>query len=170
MREKAEKQPKKGFTLPPRPNVREKAEHAKDEIESKLLWLKDAKALTSSEASGFRKPLFDALKEVWRYADEGVTLTNRDGAKAFIWQTIDSEETYILVDALLNVGLRNPAAAQAVRAVVNAWKQVQVGVILLPRFYATWRFYIEHGGFGFPRMLPDGSRRPGPSGPVYGAP
>lgn len=94
--------------------------------------------------------MFKALKEVWRYADEALSLSNKAGKKVGtdtppIWRSIDTEETYIIVDALIRAGMANPYIATAVRGVAQAYHQLEVGIILMPRFVETWKFYAEYG-------------------------
>lgn len=106
-------------------------------------------ALASGEANSLREPLVDGFLRVWELTDETITHTNRARAEAQIWVTIDREDTGILVDALLSFGRANPVAAQAVRGIATLFVQLEIGMILVPRFWRTWNFYLQHGGFAF---------------------
>lgn len=92
--------------------------------------------------------MIESLRTVWKQTDELITNTNKQKADAFIWQTIDDEDTTFLADCILGAGMRMPIAAYAVRKIAESWNYYRAGVILLPRFVSTWRFYAEHGGFG----------------------
>lgn len=109
-------------------------------------------ALSGGEATSLREPMIDGFMRVWELADETISATNRQHADAVIWQTIDVEDTGTLVDALLSFGRSNPVAAQAVRGIATLFIQLEVGMILVPRFWRTWTFYAKHGGFAI--MLP----------------
>lgn len=103
------------------------------------------------EAGELRYTMYKALREIWRYADEGISLSNKAQAEAHIWRKIDQEETYVIVDALIKAGMANPYVAQAVRGVSEAYHHLEVGLILVPRFIETWKFYVQHGiGFSVP--------------------
>lgn len=111
----------------------------------------EPKPLSMKEAGELRYTMYKALREIWRYADEGISLSNKAQAEAHIWRKIDQEETYVIVDALIKAGMANPYVAQAVRGVSEAYHHLEVGLILVPRFIETWKFYVQHGiGFSVP--------------------
>jgi hypothetical protein len=122
------------------------------------LKLEAQKKLSALEAGAMRETLYRAMKEIWRYADEGLSLTNKAGVKVgqdvpAIWRSIDREETLIIVDAMLRAAMANPYVAVAVRGITDAYKQLEIGIILVPRFLDTWRFYAQFG-FGASPDLP----------------
>lgn len=111
-------------------------------------WLKNVPTLTAQEAGEMRASLIEALRTVWKNADDLITRTNRQKAEAWIWQSIDDEDTAFLADGILAAGMRMPVAAYAVRKISESWGYYRAGVILLPRFVQSVQFYGAHGGFG----------------------
>ena len=63
-----------------------------------------------------------------------------------IWSSLEDDEIETLVDALLIIGTKQRHVALAIREVARAWKLVEVGLILMPRFLATMQFYAQNGG------------------------
>ncbi len=102
--------------------------------------------MSADEATALRENFVEGLKAFWESADNVITFTNRKHSEAYIWQTIDEEDTGFLADVLLAMGLRNRAVAAAVRGIVQARASLRVGSILLPRFVQTVNFYAENGG------------------------
>lgn len=131
------------------------------------------KVLTLLEAGSLRGTLVKALREVWRYADEGLSISNQAGVTVGrdvppIWRSIDAEETGIIVDAMLKAAQKNPYVAVAVRGITEAYTQLEIGIILVPRFIETWKFYQQ---FGFGAASHGRANRgPGTSGTIAGTP
>lgn len=97
--------------------------------------------------------LRSALSDACRYGDDAISATNRKHATCTIWSGpygLDDEELDKLADVLIARGLVNAAAAQVVRGAVELWSQGQIALMLVPRFWATWRFYTANGGFVLP--------------------
>jgi hypothetical protein len=102
-------------------------------------------ALTKAEASSYQQMMVDGFLEFWKVADDVITHTNKAKQTAIIWQTIDAIATEKLVVVLLGAGQKHPLVAESIRHMAEAFKALQVGAILGPRFVATWRFYMENG-------------------------
>lgn len=75
-----------------------------------------------------------------------ITATNKRHTEAYIWQTIDDEDTAYLVDNLLRLGMRQKAVAAAVRGIARANVMLNVGAIMMPRFVQMVEFYASNGG------------------------
>lgn len=112
---------------------------------NKLPW-DDAAVLSSDEAAALRPNLVEGLTSFWEGADQLITYTNKEHAEAYIWQSIDEEETEFLADGIILIALRNKAAAAAVRGIANSSRLLRTGAILLPRFVQSVQFYSQHGG------------------------
>jgi hypothetical protein len=111
----------------------------------------DASPLGVKEANEFYDLLKnDILPTVADWADWAISHTNRAQAPAVIWSDLEDDELDVLADAMISVARINPAAAQAVRGVVWAWKRVKVGIITVPRFLMTVDHYAENGGIYLP--------------------
>lgn len=107
------------------------------------------KVLAELEANQMRDTLITALKGACETADEGISLSNRKGAEATIWRTIDDEEIGVIADYLIEQGKQHAAAAALVRSTVDLWKRWNIALILGPRVWDTGKFYADNGGFGF---------------------
>ena len=103
------------------------------------------KPLSSKEAGEIRQPLIDAMGDYFHYADELMSGTSANGAEAEIWSSIDDEELGILVDAWLARAQKDPIAAHYAVQAVNSHYKLKIGMILAPRFYQTFRFYVDNG-------------------------
>jgi len=110
---------------------------------------KTVKVLAELEANELRDTLIKALKGACETADEGISLSNRRGAEATIWRTIDDEEIGVIADYLIEQGKQHAAAAALVRSTVDLWKRWNIALILGPRVWDTGKFYADNGGFGF---------------------
>lgn len=116
----------------------------------------EMKPLTATEARELRPNLIAALRDYLTWTDEAIWLTGRKTRKQqqpaewAIWSDMDDEEITTVVDGWLGIGQRSAVAAASVRNVVSFWKQIQVAVIIGPRFLKTVRFYAENGGLGLP--------------------
>lgn len=104
--------------------------------------------LTQDEANTLRPFLLEAVRTYSDYADDAITHSNRDHVTAEIWSTMDDKEIACVVDTLLMGGRKSAQIAFVAREMVRLWRMVQVGVILIPRWFKTMRFYTENGGFG----------------------
>lgn len=104
-------------------------------------------SLSRVEQVNLREPLFEALRTIFEGSDNLISKTNARKVEAYIWQEIDDEDTYFLVDALIRSGARVPVVGTAVRTVTHAHKLLRAGVILMPRFIATVKHYSDNGGF-----------------------
>ncbi len=103
------------------------------------------KPLSAKEAEEIRQPLIDALADYFKYGDELMSGTSANGVQAMIWSSIDDEELGILIDAwLARARVDSTAAYYAVAAVNNHYK-LKIGLILAPRFYQTFKFYVDNG-------------------------
>lgn len=105
-----------------------------------------SKPLTEDEAENIKAPLIAALMDYFRYADEAIYATHKAHNNVQIWSSIDEEEADVLVDAWLARAKRDAKSAAHIVQVVNSHDQLKVGIILAPRFYATFRTYVDGGG------------------------
>lgn len=112
-----------------------------------LPWLEDVQPITASEASGIRDNLIEGLTAFFKGADDLISITNKEHKEAIIWQLVNDEDTAYLVDTMLLIARKVPAAAMAVRALAKVSHELRIGTILIPRFYATWQHYSSAGGF-----------------------
>lgn len=103
------------------------------------------KPLSEREAEEIKEPLLAALMDYFKYADEFIYATHKAHRQVQIWASIDEEEAEILVDVWLAQAKRSAKAASHVVRVVNSHAQLQVGIILVPRFYQTFRVYMDSG-------------------------
>ncbi|WP_067936751.1 hypothetical protein [Alicyclobacillus kakegawensis] len=107
----------------------------------------------SQKETGELKPhLLQALKILFRGLDQGITMTNKDQAQAWIWQSIDDQEVEKIADHLLQLGVASKVAATAIRKMTRTYRALDVGIITVPRAVMTLRFYAEHGGFVLPGL------------------
>jgi hypothetical protein len=83
--------------------------------------------------------------DFFEYADQAIYATNKKKKRVQIWSTVDEEEAGILVDAWLARAKVSAVAAAQVTAMVEAHRKLKVGLILIPRFYATFQVYLENG-------------------------
>lgn len=108
------------------------------------------KELTKKEADELRPHIVGALKVLFKGLDKGISLTNRDRAEAWIWQSIDDREVQVIADHLVSMGLESRLAATALRGMARTYRTWEIGVITLPRAVLSIQFYAEHGGFAMP--------------------
>jgi hypothetical protein len=104
------------------------------------------KPLSEREAEEIKPALLAALLDYFMYADELIYATNKAHNHVQIWASIDEEEANILVDVWLTRAKRDAKAASHVVTAVNRHMEVKVGLILAPRFYQTFRAYVDGGG------------------------
>lgn len=116
----------------------------------------DDKPLSEKEAKDLEPRIEGALKFAFRYMDKGITATNRERAEAEIWTDIDDEDIKIIAGHLVEMAKASRIIATAVRRVSNSYRLLQIGLITGPKFWASFRFYGEHGGFS---LFPPKRRR-----------
>jgi hypothetical protein len=132
-----ESPPAQNFFAWLRPNNRGKDTKEKPGIRNK--------PLSQKEAEEIRQPLIDAMGDYFHYADELMTGTSANGAEAAIWGSIDDEEIGILIDAWLARARTDSRAAYFAVQAVNGHYKLKIGLILAPRFYQTFQFYVDNG-------------------------
>lgn len=107
----------------------------------------DDKPLSASEAKDLEPKVKGMLSFIFRYTDKGISVTNRERAKAEIWQDIDDEDLDIIATHLVDMAKASRVVATAVRKLSNSYRLLQIGLITTPRFIQTAQFYSQHGGF-----------------------
>jgi hypothetical protein len=134
----------------------EKASTAKTNIFSFIAKSKDrskekkhsrSQPFSEREAEEIRIPFLAALMDYFRYTDEFIYATHRAHNHVQIWSSIDEEEAAILVDVWLAKAKTSTISASHITNIVNSHYQLKVGIILAPRFYATFQTYLQGGGF-----------------------
>lgn len=108
------------------------------------------KPLDVDEASAIREDVIYGLEQLEAGVDEIISNTNKAREEAAIWSTIDREDNEFLADGLIHWALKDPAVAWAVRGIAHSSNLLRAGVILLPRFVESVRFYASHGGLTLP--------------------
>jgi hypothetical protein len=104
------------------------------------------KAFTEAEAKAIKPMLVSAMMDYFSYADELLYATVKGHPRVEIWSSIDDEECGILADVLIARGKKSAAGAAQIQAMVDVHKNLKVGMILAPRFYQTFRLYMDNGG------------------------
>lgn len=104
------------------------------------------KAFSEAEARVVKPMLVSAMLDYFSYADELLYATVKGHPRVEIWSTIDDEECGILADVLVARGKRSAAGAAQIQAMIDVHKNLKVGMILAPRFYQTFRVYMDSGG------------------------
>jgi len=107
-----------------------------------------SKPLSDKEAEEIRPRLQAALIDYFRIADEVIYATNKKGNHVVIWSAIDDEDAGVLVDVWLARAKTNVKTANHVVFAVQKHDELRVGIILVPKFYQTFRAYVDGGGFG----------------------
>lgn len=107
-----------------------------------------AKPLTDREAEQLRPALLAALLDYFKYADELIYATNRAHHHVRIWSSIDDEDAGVLVDVWLARAKTSVRSASHIVFMINKHAELRVGIILIPRFYETFRAYVDGGGIG----------------------
>lgn len=59
---------------------------------------------------------------------------------------MDAEDAGVLADIAIERGMASPVVAQAVRGMVQTSKYVRAGLIVGPRAWDTFSFYVKNGG------------------------
>lgn len=106
------------------------------------------KPLSDKEAESIKPALIAALLDYFRYADELIYATHRMHKQVQIWSSIDDEEAGMLVDVWLARARRSATSARHIQLIIDRHQELRVGIILAPRFYATFRAYVDGGGIG----------------------
>jgi hypothetical protein len=103
------------------------------------------KAFSEAEARAMKPLLVSAMLDYFSYADELLYATVKGHPRVEIWSTIDDEECGILADVLIARGKKSAAGAAQIQAMVDVHKNLKVGMILAPRFYQSFRLYMDNG-------------------------
>ncbi len=104
--------------------------------------------MSVTEAAALRPLMIEALASYAHYLDTLITHTNRQHVESAIWSSMTPSELETLVDVMLLFGRRSAQVALVTREIGQSWQMVQLGMILLPRFYATAHMYLSNGGIG----------------------
>lgn len=113
----------------------------------KLRFQWDDKPLTNKEGDEILPKIKGLLEFIFRHADKGITISNRNRAEAHIWSSIDDEDIDIIAGHLVEMGKASKVVATAVRRMTNSYRLLQIGLITLPKFIQTYQFYAANGGF-----------------------
>lgn len=119
----------------------------------------DEKPLTQKEAGELLPKVRGMLQFVFKYADTGISVTNKDRAQATIWRAIDDEDMDIIAGHFVDMAKASRIVATAVRRMSNSYRLLQIGVITAPRFMQTAQFYSQHGGFSILPGLAQGRKQ-----------
>lgn len=111
----------------------------------KFTW--DKEALSKKEGDEILPKIKGLLEFIFRHADKGITISNRNRAEAHIWSSIDDEDIDIIATHLVEMGKASRIVATAVRRMTNSYRLLQIGLITLPKFIQTYQFYAANGGF-----------------------
>lgn len=106
-----------------------------------------ARPLTDQEATSLKEKFKAALRDYFSYADEFLYATVKGHPRVEIWGDMDDEELAILADAWVAGAKRSAIIASSIRGAVQAHRNLKLGLILLPRFYKTFKLYADAGGF-----------------------
>lgn len=113
----------------------------------KLRFTWDKDPLTKKEGDEILPKIKGLLEFIFRHADKGITISNRNRAEAHIWSSIDDEDIEIIATHLVEMGKASRIVATAVRRMTNSYRLLQIGLITLPKFIQTYQFYAANGGF-----------------------
>ena len=97
----------------------------------------------------------DSLATCWDLVDKGISATNKNRAEFALWGTITDDENEFLASWLIEGGMKNRVVARAVRQIAATNKFLRLGLITLPRAYASWRHYLDNAGFALPSFRGD---------------
>lgn len=106
---------------------------------------KPEKLLTDAEIAKLKPKLINAI--IWQtdHMDSFIQATTKKHLSVFIWSTMDENEAELLAKFLLARGKRDATTATLVRQMADLMEKIELGLILLPRAYATMRTYFERG-------------------------
>lgn len=110
----------------------------------------ELRALSAVEAKDLLPKFNEALRTIFQMADRVISMTNKEQAEAWIWQSIDKAERDIIATHLIELGQKSKVIAEGVRRITAAHRLLQIGLITGPRFLMTVQHYSEHGGIGLP--------------------
>lgn len=110
--------------------------------------------LSDSEVVKYHDDVVSALTECCVLADKVITHTNRAHTPAYIWQELEPREIVKIADILLRTGKRSAATASFVRAMVQNFDKLQLGLITGSRFMATLKHYADNGGVYLGFIIP----------------
>lgn len=148
------------FTLGEKADKAEKSDKAEKTEQTRQ---PPPKALTLAEVDSFRKKLIEMLISLWELADKGLTVTALDGEEAFIWRTIDDNDTAFIADRVLAKGRENPYVGAQVRMVIDHWDDARMVAIVAPRVLESAGWHQAHGlhiaAFGLDVQVPPKPRR-----------
>lgn len=113
----------------------------------KMRFTWDDKTLTKKEADELLPKFKGMLGVLFRAFDSGITVTNREHAKAEIWQTIDDEDVTIIAQHFVDMAQASKVIATVVRRMSNSYRLFEINLITLPKLIQTFQFYQAHGGF-----------------------
>lgn len=106
------------------------------------------KPLNAAEAAELKAPLIAALGDYFTYADELLYAIIKSHPSVTIWRSIDDEQIEKLADVWLARARRSAAAASRVTFLVQKHQELEIAMILLPKFYETFRAIVDGGGIG----------------------
>lgn len=98
---------------------------------------KEGKVLSKKEVEELREPFMGALRDDFKYLDEALWWWSHDGSEPQIWSDLDNEEIEVIARTMLRRGERSPAAALAVRNIVDGSDYINTAVIMVPRLIKT---------------------------------
>lgn len=137
----------KGVNIKGVDKIKALAQQASQAEPPKLRFTWDEKPLTNKEGDEILPKIKGLLQFLFRHADKGITITNRNRAEAHIWSAIDDEDIDIIASHLVEMGKASKIVATAVRRMTNSYRLLQIGLITLPKFIQTYQFYAANGGF-----------------------
>jgi hypothetical protein len=110
------------------------------------------KELTKKESNELQPRVENALKALFTGVDKAIDMTtkNRTPDGVHIWGSIEDFEITIIATALLETGQKSKVVSTVTRRLAQDYTRLQLGIIVFPRFYDSYRHYITNGfGFGF---------------------
>lgn len=113
----------------------------------KMRFTWDEKTLTKKEADELLPKFKGMLSVLFRAFDSGITISNREQAKAEIWSTIDDEDVTIIAQHFVDMAQASKVIATVVRRMSNSYRLFEINLITLPKLIQTFQFYQAHGGF-----------------------
>lgn len=108
--------------------------------------------LSEREAEDLKETYHQALAGIFELTDQGIKYTSGGHEDVQIWSGIDDADIAIIVEHRLRAARHSVRAARGVQRTIWFWENINVGMILIPRFWATWAFYADHG-FDVPLKL-----------------
>ena len=131
----------------------------------------ELRPLDKREAKESREAMIRSVELYAEHADDAIPLFSRTHKDCQIWSTITTDEATVVADFLIDWARQWAVAAQVVRGIVRTHTYVEFGMITVPRFLQTVRYYIENGfilsfklGGPAPRAGVQGARAATPAG------